>query len=161
MRTRDGEEVWESAVPGQVWLEITDEKGRSRPVVVRGYGKLRIRAEDREIVQDGVVDPQFDPFTNGSLVRVDQDQGADPRTASPFALDTERLVGIFALPTAGFQEAVDGLNEITVRRMLGMVDAVDAAASQVAYLQAVVRERWPVGGDTPTYRELKGIQPQG
>ncbi len=157
LRVRPGEEVWESTVASQVWVETTDEKGRSRSVLVRGGGRLRITSIDREINQDLTVNAEHDPFTNGMLIRIDAPQDTDPRTASDQALDTNGLVEIFAKTGKVFERKVNALNEVNVRRMWDMRESVDATASQVAYLRSTLDEKWPIGADTPSYRELKGL----
>lgn len=157
LKVRPGEEIWESTVAGQVWVETTDEKGKAKSVCVRGFGRLRITSIDREINQDMVVDPEYDPFTNGMLIRVDAPQDSDPRTASDQALDTAGLMAVFNTTGKAFEKKVDGLNEVNVRRMWDMRESVDATASQVNYLRKSLDARWPIGTDTPSYRELKGI----
>jgi hypothetical protein len=157
IRTREGEELWDSTVPGTIWLIVADDKGRDKDVVVRGFGRLRISPDDREICQEMVVDPQHDVFTNGSLVRVDADQNENPKTASPDALNTDALLEIFALSGSKFTEKVDSLNELTVRRLREVAEDVDATNSQIVHLDSVIAEKWAVGGDTPSYRELKGL----
>lgn len=154
IRAREGEEIWESTVAGQVWVETTDDRGRSKSIPVRGYGRLRISPLDRELCQEQVVDPANDPFINGMLIRLDADQGEDPKTASEFALTTEQVAEIFALTGEGFKDRVDALNEVTIRRMIEMADAVDATTGQVSYLKETVETRFAIGGDTPTYREM-------
>lgn len=157
LRVRPGEEIWDSTVASQVWVETTDEKGRARSVVVRGGGRLRITSIDREINQDFIVNPENDPFTNGMLIRVDAPQDTDPRTASDQALDTKGLMDIFAKTGKIFERRVNALNEVNVRRMWDMRESVDATASQTAYLRSILDEKWPIGSDTPSYRELKGL----
>lgn len=159
MLTRPGEEVWELTVSGTVWVEVTNDRGKPTPLRVGGKpgARLRISTEDRVIVQERVVDPEADPFTNGMLVRIDADQQADSKTASVDALTTEDLMKIFSKSGRAFQSAVDKLGQLSVRRMTEMAEDVDATASQISYLKEQLETRWPLGGDTPTYRELTGV----
>lgn len=160
-RTREGEEIWETTTPGTIWVNQVDDRGREKQVKVGGAigQRLRIQSMDREVAQGNVMDDLSDPFTNGLLKRVDADQQLDPETASDQALDTEQLVAIFAKKGAAFQTAVAKLNELNVRRMAGMAEAVDASASQITFLKEQVG-LYRQEGDTETYREMKA-GPQG
>lgn len=157
MRVRPGEEIWEGTTASTVWVEASDEKGRTKSVMVRGFGRLRITAEDREINQEMCVEPDLDPFLNGLLIRVDSDQQEVDGTKSTDAKTTEELVDIFAKPTAEFEAEVASLGEVPVRRMLVMAPDVDASIGQVDFLRRSIETRWPVGGDVPSYRELKQL----
>lgn len=162
LMTREGEEIWELNVPGTVWVEVTNDRGRPVPLRVGGKqgARLRISTEDRVLNQERVVDPEVDPFTNGMLVRLDADQQQDEKTKSIDALTDSDLVRIFAKNGRAFQASVDKLNQLSVRRMSEMAATVDATSSQVAYLKESIERRWPIGGDTPTYREITGTQPE-
>ncbi len=155
-RSRTGEEIWETTTGGRVWVEVTNEKGQPRALSAGGRAgaRLRITSEDREIAQERILNPDLDPFTNGLLVRIDTDQQGDDRTKSVNALNTEQLVEVFAKTGKKFHDAVDSFNELTVRRLLAIAKDVDATNSQITYLEKAVEERWPIGGDTPTYREM-------
>ena len=154
---RAGEEIWETTISGRVWVETTNEKGAPRMVSVGGRegARLRITTEDREIAQERIINRDLDPFVNGSLVRVDADQQNDERTKSVDALSTEQLIQVFSKTGKAFQTKVDGLGELTVRRMMDIAEQVDATNSQINYLRKSIEERWPIGGDTPTYREMQ------
>lgn len=157
--TREGEEVWELTVPGTVWVEVTNDRGKAVPMRVGGRpgARLRIGTEDRIITQERIVDREFDPFVNGMLCRIDADQQVDAKTASVDALTTEDLMKVFSKSGRAFQVAVDKLNQTSVRRMNEMAEDVDATASQIAYLKTSIETRWPIGGDTKVYREIKGL----
>lgn len=160
VKAREGEEVWEITTPGRVWLTVTDDRGRSKSVSVGGTGKpgarIRISTLDREMMQDSLVEDRSDPFVNGMLKRVDGDQNSDERTASDQALTSEELAELFEKKGNAFQSAVKKLNELNVRRLREMAEPLDAAASQIAFLDSHIEEHYRAGGDTPTYRELKG-----
>lgn len=154
IRRREGEEIWESLIQGDIWVPVTDAQGKERTVRVRGGGKLRLTPLDRELIQEICVSSDLDMFTNGFLRRIDADQNEDPKTASNVALDVGDLVAVFELGGDEFNAKVDTLNEICVRRMIDLADAADATVSQANYLKESLAERWPIGGDTPTYREM-------
>lgn len=155
IRRREGEEVWESLIQGDIWLPVTDVQGKERQIRVRGGGKLRITPLDRELIQEMCVSEELDMFLNGFLRRIDGDQNEDPKTQTEYALGTEDLVAIFELTGEDYEQKVDSLNEIGVRRMIDLADPADATLSQATYLKDSLTERWPIGGDTPTYREMQ------
>lgn len=161
-RARDGEEIWETTTPGTVWVLVTDDRGKEKSVSVGGAPgqRLRVKSLDREINQDSILEDASDPFTNGLLKRIDADQQLDPQTASEQVLDTEQLMAIFTKSGAPFQAAVRKLNELNVRRLAEMAEAVDATASQIAFLKEHVVTTFRQEGDTPTWRELNA-GPQG
>lgn len=158
-RAREGEEIWETTTPGTVWVTVTDDRGKEKDISVGGQPgqRLRIKSLDREIVQDRILDDASDPFTNGLLKRVDADQNLDEATASDQALTTEDLEAIFLKTGNAFQAAVRKLNELNVRRLREVAEALDAKASQISFLDEHIEANYRQGGDTPTYRELKGI----
>lgn len=155
---RNAEEIWESTIPGRIWVTTVNARGTRKDISVGGRegARLRIAKIDREITQEQIVDPLNDPFLNGMLRRVDADQNKVPETKTDQALSTEDLVTLFAKDTPAFQSAVDALSEVNVRRMLSIAKDVDATMSQQQYLKDSVQRRWPItSGDTETYRELK------
>lgn len=156
-KARAGEEIWETTTEGRVWVTSTDDRGKERAVAVGGKvgQRLRIASLDREICQDRILDDTSDPFVNGLLKRIDADQNADERTASQQALSTEELMSIFDKTGNAFQSAVRKLNELNVRRLREAADALDAKASQLAFLDEHLATNYKGGGDTPTYREMQ------
>jgi hypothetical protein len=156
---RPGEEIWETLVPGRIWVTTTDDRGKTKDTSVGPQvgSRLRIKSLDREVAQDSILDDASDPFTNGFLKRVDADQNLDELTASEQALTTEELVELFSKTGNAFQAGVRRLNELNVRRLREMAEALDAKASQISFLDSHIEENYRGGGDTPTYRELKGL----
>lgn len=153
--TEPDEEIWESQVPGRTWVEIRDYDGRPRNLSVVGIGqRLRLRTADRIRVQERLLVPRLDPFTNGTLVRIDAPQSEDPTTASPDALSREDLVACFGLDLDDFREYVQSLGEVNVRRLKVLAVEVDASLNQTKFIQELIEERYPIGGDTPTWREM-------
>jgi hypothetical protein len=158
-KARAGEEIWETLVPGRVWVAVTDDRGREKAISVgpKVGARLRIKSLDREVAQDAILNDDSDPFTNGLLRRVDADQQDEESTASEQVLTTEQLMDVFGRTGMAFQSAVKKLNELNVRRLREMAEALDAKASQIAFLDTFLEENFRAGGDTPTYRELKGV----
>lgn len=158
---RAGDELWEITVPGRVWVNTVNARGVSKAISVGGRegARLRIATLDREITQEGVVNPEDDPFLNGMLRRLDADQNADETTKTEHALSTEDLLLVFSQSQAKFRKTVDGMSEINVRRMHDIARDVDASLSQIEYLKEAVNTRWPISsGETPVYKELKAAQ---
>lgn len=158
-KAREGEEIWETTIPGRIWVITTDDRGKEKPISVgpKVGARLRIKSLDREVAQDSILTDDGDPFTNGMLKRVDADQNDNPQTASTQALTTEELSAVYTKSGAAFQAAVRKLNELNVRRLREMAEVLDAKASQISFLDSHIEEHYKRGSDTPTYRELKGI----
>ena len=153
-RAREGEEIWETTTPGHVWVRKTDDRGRAKLERVGGKegARLRIKTVDREIAQEE--GGEQNAFESGLLKRVDSRAADEPETQASQALTTEELVIGFSKSGNAFQAYVNKLSEINVRRMYDMAEAVDATASQSAYLKQYIKDNYRVGGDTPTYKEM-------
>ncbi len=153
VKAREGEEVWETTTEATSWFKVTDDRGRERSVSVGGKvgARLRITTIDREINQDLAMYGN-DAFSNGLLRRVD-----DTTTNSVDALTDRELSIGFSKNGRAFQAFVDKLNELNVRRMRAMADEIDGSVAQVAYLDKVIREKYRIEGDTPSYREYKQL----
>lgn len=158
---RPGEEVWEMCTGGAVWVTVTKDKvrGTTKELSVKGRGSwLRISTEDRELAQERVRDAKNDPFTNGTLIRLDADQQEDEMTASNSALSDEQLLGLLAKKQgAVFKKALEDLSEISYRRLRTMLkDNGEVTATQQKAMQEVYDERYnpnrnwvDPGGDDP------------
>lgn len=159
-KAREGEEIWETTTPGTVWFTSTDDRGKEKSVSVGGAvgQRMRIKSLDREICQDRILEDASDPFTNGLLKRIDKDQNEEEQTTTDQAYTTEELMAVFSSTGNAFQAKVRKLNELNVRRLREVADAMDAKASQIAFLDEHIETTYRGGGDTPTYRELKGIR---
>lgn len=150
------QEIWETTVPGRVTVTITNSRGRPQDLSVVGAGqRLRITATDRELVEESIRDRQNNPFRNGTLYQVGGPKAIEP--ASPDALSDEDLRLTFESTGAEFESIVEALSEVNVRRLKVLTGPVDASRSQIEFLDKIIAERYPVGGDTPTYREMQGI----
>jgi hypothetical protein len=153
VKARPGEEVWETTTEATSWFRVTDDRGRERSMSVGGKvgARLRITTVDREINQDLAM-YGHDAFTSGLLRRVDDTTANSPNTMT----DQELTLG-FSKAGRAFQAFVDKLTELNVRRMRGMSTDVDATVAQVSYLDQVIKEKFRIEGDTPSYREYKQL----
>lgn len=156
LRVREGEEIWETTTEGRVWVTTSDARNKEKPVSVGGQvgQRLRISVDDREINQDAIMNAADDPFVNGLLKRIDQDQNDDERTKTDQALSSEDLAKLFAKSGNAFQSAVRKLNELNVRRLREMAEGLDASGSQVRFLDEHVAEHYRNEGTMPSYNEM-------
>lgn len=144
-------EIWESTIPGRVSIAVPGPGGRTKTLSALGNGsRLRIKSEDRVVAEEQVRDPQNNPFRNGMLFQV----GGPKVEGSTDALSDDDLKETFALTGDDFEEVVKGLSEVNVRRLKILTKPVDAARSQVEFLDEYIAEQYKIGGDTPTYREM-------
>lgn len=146
-------EIWESAIPGRVSVTVTNSRGNPQTASVMGKGnRLRISASDREVAEEQIRDPQNNPFRNGMLYQV----GGPAGEASADALSDDDLAAVFEMTGDEFANVINSLSEVNVRRLKNLTGPIDASRSQVEMLDQVIAERFPVGGDTPSYREMQG-----
>lgn len=149
-------EIWESTIPGRVTVTVTNSRGNRQDQSVVGNGsRLRITTDDRELVEEQVRDPQNNPFLNGMLYQVGGPTRAD---SSPDALSDDDLKDVFDMTGDEFANIVAGLSEVNIRRLKSLTGPVDASKSQIEFLDEIIATRFPIGGDTPTYREMQGAQ---
>jgi len=151
------EEVWETTGPGMVHVQITGVDGKPRSIKAGGRPgqKLRISEYDRVKNQERVLDDRADVFTNGMLIKlspVDEDAPINPNH-----LGAEDIIDLFNTTGPEFNTRIDELNEYNVRRLIELCDDLDATNSQSQYLAETLAKKWPIGGDTPMYRELQGL----
>lgn len=152
------EEVWETTGSGWVYAQVTGIDGKPRTVKAGGRPgqKLRISEYDRIRNQERVIDDKADPFSNGMLLRVSP-PADDFDTENPNHLSAEDVIELFSITGPEFAKRIDALNEYNVRRMLELCEDLDATNSQIQTLKSTVALKWPIGGDTPMYRELQGL----
>lgn len=145
---RPGEEAWELNTPGRVWVEVVLDasKGTTKMLTAVGKGSvLRLKTEDRQFSQERCRMKKHDIFTNGIMTRLDADVSGDPELASPSAVSDDDLKTIFAYKqVARFKNAVMDLTEVAARRMLALVDDVDATKAQSDFLEEHIKDTWPV-----------------
>lgn len=153
---RRDEEIWECQVEGTIYFEITNHKGAPASTSVKGVGsRIRVTTEDRILMQERILDRVNDPFVNGMMIRIDADQQEDESTRSTDALSEAELIAVFDLEPADFAEYVSSLSEVNVRRLAGMKKKAKITVEQAEYIQELIAEKYSVGGDTPTYREMQ------
>lgn len=151
--TQNGEELWESQVPGQVWIKVT-ENGVSKSKKVQGVGaKLRLSMWDRKLTQERIRDKVNDPFVNGMLVRLGTNQQEDPETASPSAMTDEDLMNMFKTkPMAKFRDLIDPLTEVSLRRLADLAKDNDSVTAN--------QERVLTETLTTKYEQIRYIEPK-
>jgi hypothetical protein len=152
------EEVWETTGTGWVHVHVTGIDGNMRKIKAGGRPgqKLRISEYDRLRNQEKVLDDKADVFTNGMLIRVSPPIGPDD-DENPNHLSPEDVIELFSITGPEFKARVDALNEYNVRRLIELCEDLDATNSQIQTLKSTLAVKWPIGGDTPMYRELQGI----
>lgn len=149
----ENEEIWEVQVSGTIYLQVTTHNRYGQPMqsdLALGPNRVghqfRITTEDRIWNQERVQDAQHDPFTNGMLVRCDADQSQDEDTASEHAVSAADLQQVFELHGKAFENAVQKFNEVVLRRLYDLGDALDATHKQQDYLAELIKERYGKGG---------------
>lgn len=154
---RENEEIWELMIDGRVSVEKTNHMGHPSTVSAKGKGqRIRLSTRDRLLAQERIRDPKNDPFTNGMMVRIDSAAQEEPQ--SDQALTDEDLVSVFLLADENdFKEVVTSMTEVNVRRLKDLASNAKATLTQVAFIDDLIREKWPIGGDTPTYREMMSL----
>lgn len=150
------EEVWETTGAGMIYVTVMGVDGNPRSISAGGRPgqKLRLTEYDRMKNQERVLDDKADVFTNGMLVKLSP---VDEVVDNVNQLTAEEIVKLFTITGPKFNDQVDQLNEYNVRRLIEMCDDLDATNSQVQYLAQTLAQKWPIGGDTPMYRELQGL----
>lgn len=152
-----GQEVWAIQIPGLVHLRVLAPSRLG--VLVEGElsigpnqvgRQFRIATEDREDNQARVADSAYDPFKNGILIRIDQDQQLDPDTASRQALTTEAILDLFDLPQAAFEAAAAGFGEIPLRRMVDIGTSMDVSHRKIDFVSTLIDERYSVAKSQPS-----------
>lgn len=117
----EGKETWEMQTGGTVYVEslIDPVRGVTKMLKASGKGgRVRISAMDRKLAQERTRDKKHDPFTNGLMLRVDDDQQEDPDTASPSAMSDAGLTKLFSFKQqARFRAAIGDLTEVSLRRL--------------------------------------------
>lgn len=142
---RPGEEVWELCTGGRVWVAVTDAKGVEKARGVSGRGaRLRISTSDRELAQERTRDDRNDPFTNGTLIRLDADQNEVEETASTSALSDSQLLDLLSKKQgAVFKKSLEELSEVAYRRLRTLVrDNDEVTAAQQKAFQSVYDEKY-------------------
>lgn len=146
-------EIWESTIEGRIFVEVAGERGRTRQEQCKGKGsRIRLTREDRELAEERIRNHEHNPFRNGMLVL--RNPRAD-HTSSADELTDEDLVDLFQLDLEDFQAAAAELSEVNVRRLLLLAVEHDASHRQLEFIREHIAATYPIGGDTPTYREMQ------
>lgn len=159
-RLREQMETWELTLPGRVHVNTTNHLGREKDVSAVGKGgRLRLSALDRELNEEQIRVPSMNPFRNGMLVQVGGPklEGDVRKEAVP---DSDLLEFFAVRDEEDFKELISEVGEVNLRRLQMMAEdpAVDVTVTQKRAIEELIVERYPIGGDTPTYREMMGSQ---
>lgn len=150
--SREGEEVWESTVPGRVHVAVTNHLGRVADVTAAGTGsRIRISTLDRQLAEEQCRDLEVNPFRNGMLFKI---AGPDQEGDTSNVLNDEAMIEVFNLKPQEFEKILGDLSELNVRRLKAMSVPADAAASQIRTLDELIELKWKVGNSTPTYDDM-------
>jgi phosphatidate phosphatase APP1 len=146
-------EEWEVRVDSKIVLKVLKATRFGQPIEElltvgpRARGRrFLITTDDRKDNQRKMGSVDHDPFKNGMLLRVDEDQQAEPETASEAALSDEGYLEILDLDDAAFQTRVTGLSEVPIRNLRDMAEGAGASHTKVAWLDEHMRERFMPGG---------------
>lgn len=151
-------EVWELTLPGRVHVNVTNHLGREKGLSAVGKGgRLRLSTLDRELNEEQIRVPQLNPFRNGMLVQVGGPklEGDQRKEAIP----DEDLAEFFAVTgEEDFRELIEEVGEVNLRRLQMMAEdpSINVTVTQSNMIKELIQERYPIGGDTPSYRELMG-----
>lgn len=159
-RLSEQTEIWELTLPGRVHVNVLNHLGREKDLTARGKGgRIRLSTLDRELAEEQIRVPQINPFRNGMLVQV-----GGPKLEGDIrkeAVPDEDLIEFFSMKDeAGFMELIQEVGEVNLRRLQMMAEdpAVDVSVVQKRAIDELIVDRYPIGGDTPTYREMMGSQ---
>lgn len=158
-------EIWESQIPGRTSFTVEDERGKKRTESAYGKGqRLRITTQERLLVEERIRSEDLNPFRNGTLVHINRrsaEDGGEP--AAEQEMTDDDLSALFALEDAEFEEVVPTLTELNARRLndLSKVEGSPARRGQGEWLEEYLKTAYPIGGDTPTYRELHNLNDDG
>lgn len=153
-------EVWEITTPGTVYVATYDKRDeryvQSSVSGTNGARRLRISRDDREYNQERIPEENvhLDPFLNGQLRRVDTGP-EDSRLGRNSTLSNDDLKEILSLTDHDLFESTvkDVAGELMLRRLLSIAED-QATRWQYDVVNELVRERYPVGGQQRTAREL-------
>lgn len=144
-------EIWICQIPGRVSMALEDLRtGREKTITVKGKGSiLRLTDMQRELVEEKIRSEALNPFRNGMLVRKQS-----LAEKSDQELTDDNLKDLFELSDDEFESILGTLTEINVRRLKELAVEADASYNKVGLLKDYIEEAYPIGGDTPTYREI-------
>lgn len=166
IRTPNGIEVWETTIPGAVWVTVANRRGEERQVKVgpNKGARLRIKIEDREYTQDRVLQEASDVFSNGTLRRIDnltKDEADVERDLASGHYTEAVLTHVLAMEQGEFEQAVLSMNERGVRSMKAFALANDARVSQLEFIQSEIDEKYKIEAVMPSTAEIIEAEQRG
>jgi len=166
IRTPEGIEVWETTIPGAVWVTVANRRGEERQIKVgpNKGARLRIKTEDREYTQDRILDEGSDIFANGTLRRIDnlpkEAASVESDLANGFYTDAV-LAHVMGLEEREFEQAVVGMNERGVRSLKAYALANDARVSQLELIQQEIDQKYKIEAVMPSTAEILEAEQRG
>lgn len=153
-------ETWETTTDGTVWVWIRDPRETQGYKKQRVGGKhggsriLRITTDDRRFNQEQVVDEMrsHDPFTNGLLRKTDERHVDDVDTRNHLTND-DLLALLEIKDEATFQSEVGEIHSELIMRRLAALATKNGTRGQDDFINALIEERWRVGGQQQSIRE--------
>lgn len=146
-------ETWEIQIPGSVWVyrnnPVTGLWDQVRANGTVGPKRIQITKRDREYTQVMIRDDrreQLDPFTNGTLAQVVDGEVVGEKT-------TENIARYLEVKDQAFAEAIEELDELTIRRLMDLA-MVNGTVPQVDAIRDVIDRKYRVGGTQRTVREM-------
>lgn len=146
-------ETWEMRVDGKIVLNVLKTTRFGQPIEAiltigpkRKGMRFTINADDRKDNQRIVAAVEHDPFKNGMLLRIDEDQQAEEETQSEAALTDEQYLEILDLDDAAFATRVATLPEVPVRNLRQLAEGAGASHTKVTWLDQHIHDRFQPGG---------------
>jgi hypothetical protein len=166
IRTPNGIEVWETTIPGAVWVTVANRRGEERQVKVgpNKGARLRIKVEDREYTQDRILHEASDVFSNGTLRRIDnltKDQADVEQDLANGHYTEAVLAHVLTFDQGEFEQAVLAMNERGVRSLKAYALGHDARVSQLEFIQSEIDEKYKIEAVMPSTAEIIEAEQRG
>jgi hypothetical protein len=149
-------ETWQSVVEATTWLKVTKHDGSEREISLSRKGqKVHITDEDRQRMQELLVDDSFDPFKNGVLIQLGKD-GAPIDAGSSNGQSDEWLISeALSLRGDELKLRLEDFGEVVLRRLLELSEQADMPNSVVTAVREIVQRRYSVGKESKVYAEMQ------
>lgn len=149
-------ELWESTIPGRIYITRLDSRGNDQSIPVPGHGRLRIRRRDRVMNQERVLDTDSDVFSNGKLRRVGEGYDASPeQQLERHEYTRAAFQHVIQLDDATFRTVVDEMEERGVRLLKDSLTELGGTMTQAEYVQNVIVAKFqPYSRAMPSSAEL-------
>ena len=148
-------EVWETTTPGGVWIMVLDVRNplMQRPRRIKGKSgtRFKVSSPDREANHAMHVEPESDPFLNGTFKRVDVPTAEVVEQMPDYnkeqALSDKDLL-TFTSSGNAFHAKVKKFTERNVRRMLALAESNSelVSSAQLTFLTDYIIENYRPGG---------------